>query len=289
MKKNLETAFDPRQYMLSRDFEIYYYNDRNFSNVDPHTHNYSEFYFFLEGDASLHVKGQHWTLHPGDTILIPPGVSHYIHVKNADVPYRRFVLWVSQDYFDELPRDYHYWSEQVQETGRYIFHYDVIAFNSLQPKVFRLIEELRSQRFGKAAMLSLCLHDLLLHLNRAVYEAGNPLPAMEAPSLYQNLLHYIEDHLEDDLSLDALSRRFFVSKYHIAHIFKDNLGLSLHQYILKKRLAKCRDAICSGKDATETCLLWGFNDYSNFYRAFKKEYGVAPSEVKNTTLTNPDK
>ena len=46
MKKNLQTAFITRQHMLSRDFELYYYNDHNLSKVDLHSHNYYEFYFF---------------------------------------------------------------------------------------------------------------------------------------------------------------------------------------------------------------------------------------------------
>ena len=47
MKKNLQTAFITRQHMLSRDFELYYYNDHNLSKVDLHSHNYYEFYFLL--------------------------------------------------------------------------------------------------------------------------------------------------------------------------------------------------------------------------------------------------
>ena len=48
MKKNLQSDFNTRQYMLSQDFEIYYYNDTNFNGVKSHTHDYFEFYFFIE-------------------------------------------------------------------------------------------------------------------------------------------------------------------------------------------------------------------------------------------------
>ena len=51
MQKNLQTRFSTRQYMLSRDFELYYYNEHYTSKVDTHTHDYYEFYFFMEWDV----------------------------------------------------------------------------------------------------------------------------------------------------------------------------------------------------------------------------------------------
>ena len=75
MNTNLRTAFDPRQYMISRDYEIYYYSDTEITRVDSHTHDYYEFYFFLKGDVSIHIHDMEQHLQPGDFILIPPGSS----------------------------------------------------------------------------------------------------------------------------------------------------------------------------------------------------------------------
>ena len=55
MKKERSTAFNPRQYMLSRDFEIYYYSDLHFQSVGRHSHDYHEFYFFVEGAVSMEL------------------------------------------------------------------------------------------------------------------------------------------------------------------------------------------------------------------------------------------
>lgn len=291
MKKNLRSAFSTRQIMLSRDFEIYYYNDTyqtsHSYNVNNHSHNYYEFYFFLEGNVTMNINNTTYPLTSGDVVIIPPGVEHYVFLRDSKLPYRRFVFWISIDYCNDLLKlssDYVYLMQHARVTQHYIYHYDVIGFNSLQSKVFRLIEELHSNRFGREAKISLCANDLILHLNRSIYEMEHPTSQHEGQTLYQNLLLYIEDHLEEELTLDALAEHFYVSKYHIAHVFKENLGLSIHQFITKKRLRMCQEAILSSSSISEVYLMYGFKDYSSFFRAFKKEFGMSPKEYKELAI-----
>lgn len=285
MKKELQTKFITRQYMLSKDFEIYYYNDRTVPpHVAMHSHNYYEFYFFLEGNVKIQIRDKQYPLQYGDLILIPPTIYHRAVIENMDIPYRRFVFWISQEYCNHLldiSPDYVYLQQYVQIKDQYIFHNDRVAFNTIQSRILRLIEEQHSDKFGRLPKITLCVDDLILHLNRLIYEKNNPKSAQAAESLYQNLIEYIEGHLDESLTLDNLAREFYVSKYHIAHVFKDSLGLSIHQYITKKRLAFCREAIQSGENITQTYQSFGFGDYSSFYRAFKKEYGISPKDCQD--------
>ncbi len=283
MQKKLQSSFQKRQYMLSKDYEIYYYSDTKLYSVNTHTHDYYEFYFFLEGNVSIFIGGKEYALSAGDILLIPPGISHHAVVHDMERPYRRFVFWISEDYASQLmyqEKEYGYLMQYVVQNQEYIFHQDLVTSNEVQSKVFRLLSEVHSQRFGKEAQIHVCIQDLLLFMNRKVYEQKHPVNNLEALTLYQNILLFIEEHLDEDLSLERLAKEYYVSKYYVSHLFKDNAGFSLHQYIMKKRLALCKDAILTNPGITDVYQQFGFSDYTSFYRAFKKEYGMSPKEYR---------
>lgn len=288
MKGNLRSAFNTRQYMQSKDFEAFYYSDLNFQTLPAHTHDYYEFYLFLEGDLDLEISGHARPLHPGDMVLVPPGVSHHALMHSSDRPYRRFVLWVSQEYAARLLKespDYVFLMQRAATSSRYYYHFHEAEFSSIQSRLIRLLEEFHSNRYGRNAAIYLALNDLLLYMNRIIYEREHPVVSGSG-DLMQEITLFIDEHLTEDLSLDVLADHVCLSKYYIAHYFKDNLGISIHQYITKKRLQSCSEAIAAGSDITRTFDEYGFRDYSSFYRMFRKEYGMSPREYQEAHRMN---
>ena len=283
MARSYVSPFNDRQYMLSDYFEIYYYEDSFFSGVKNHTHDYYEFYFFVNGDMSITINHKKHTMKHGDVIVIPPGIPHHVNNHNPDIPYRRFVFWIDEDYMKEImtkAEEMRYIIDMTLNTKQYIYPNDVVAFNAIESKLLRLIEEVNTQRFGRIQKISLCIHDLILHLNRMAYELDHPLKSSANQSLDKSIVQHIESHLDEELTLDSIAETFFVSKYHVSHLFKQKYGIPVHQFILKKRLDMCKNALMSDLNITEIFHRYGFHDYSSFFRAFKKEFGFSPKEYR---------
>ena len=92
------------------------------------------------------------------------------------------------------------------------------------------------------------------------------------------VLHYINEHYSEALTLDQLSEKFFISKYHLLRKFDAQVGTTVHRYILQKRLLNAKQLLAGGVPPNEVCQYCGFGDYANFYRAFRAEYNQTPRQ-----------
>ena len=118
----------------------------------------------------------------------------------------------------------------------------------------------------------------LLCLNRSLLSEDSNTALDTRPNLVKDILAYIHAHLTEDLSLDGIAAHFFKNKFYLAKLFKSELNISFYRYVLKQRLALCVQQVSTGSSLQLAAVNSGFADYSAFYRAFVKEYGVKPSQ-----------
>ena len=96
-------------------------------------------------------------------------------------------------------------------------------------------------------------------------------------------VQYIDSHLTEDLDIDALAEAFFISKYHMMRLFRQETGFTIHTYLSQRRLLNARGLIEGGMRATEACYRSGFRSYSSFTRAYGKHFGTTPTGRMDTT------
>jgi AraC family transcriptional regulator len=94
-------------------------------------------------------------------------------------------------------------------------------------------------------------------------------------------VNYIEAHLEEDLSLDAIAKEVGMSKYYFCRLFKNATQLTPYQYYLQRRLIRARQFLENGQfTPTEVAYMTGFSDQNHFTRLFKRHYGITPGALK---------
>lgn len=107
-------------------------------------------------------------------------------------------------------------------------------------------------------------------------------------NIIQQSLDYIEDNLKAEISIAELADMAGYSLYHYERIFKNLVGISISQYVKRRRLLHAAFEIAGGSRIIDTAYNYGFDTNAGFYKAFIREFGSAPSEyVSAHTVKRP--
>ena len=274
-------SFDPRQTMHLPGFEVFHYRDASPACVRLHHHDYYEIYFLIDGKMEYLVEGRSYHLEPGDLLLINPMELHQPVTVSDDEVFDRIVLWVDQQFMDSHASPTcsltHCFSNTPAHTN--LLRPSPAQRADITLRLEGLLRERYDQDYGSEQCGEGMLLQFLVELNRlALQEEKNHANERGSASPIQQVLAYVSEHYSEDLSLESLAQRFYISKYYLAHAFKKISGTSLHQYILLKRLLIAKQMISDGIPAGTAASNCGFSDYSSFYRAFQAQYGISPRE-----------
>lgn len=279
--------FDLRQTMKKSTFEVFHYRDRSTQQVAMHYHDFYEVYFYLGSPVEYRVEGQVYTLHKGDLLLIGPQALHQPLVSEETDNYERIVLWINREWLEQFT------SEDLSllhcfehESRTNLLRPTESQFSALMARLHDLLWESYSTNPGSDLCAQGVFLQFMVELNRLSLmqkqsSARIQLRGTERSELISNVLAYIGAHFHEPLSLDLLSERFFVSKYHLSHTFREEVGTSIYRYIMLKRLLLAKQLLLEGEKPNDVCRRCGFNDYANFYRAFSAEYGVSPKDYRS--------
>ena len=254
--------------------------DRNFQ---MHIHELYEIFCFVSGNASYLVEGNEYPLEPGSIMTMCKTETHRIKILSGE-PYERFTLHFSPALLTTV---------DPQRLLLQIFHDHPLGQNNLyRPEEFKGEEALsllqamctpndtaEERRLAVLANLIPLLH---LLRNRFLKKTQ---PETATRSLAEEIVAYINRHLFEELSLESLSRHFFLSTSQLGRLFKEATGSSVWNYILIKRLVAARSKIRAGASFAEAAQACGFHDYSSFYRAYRHQYHTSP---KNDFLNESD-
>lgn len=267
--------FDPRQSMRGNTYEVFHYNDFKSRHLEAHYHDFYEIYIFLDGEMDYWIDGTLYHLSPGDLLFINPTELHRPIPRSDDNTYERMVLWLNRAYLSGIENGL---LEECFKSNRRLLRPDPMTRSAIHTLTNRLVEESYSKDFASECCAYGLLLQLLCIINRTAL--NNSPDVQVTPTLISKVLLYIGANFHEHLTLDMLASHFFISKYYLSHEFQRTVGVSIHRYITLKRLNHAYDLLSEGIPAGEVGLLCGFGDYTTFYKAFKSEYGISPSSLK---------
>lgn len=262
---------------LEQDFRLFHIKDQTKREFSYHYHDFHKVIIFLSGKAAYHIEGKSYYLKPWDILLVN---RHAIHKPEIDfsVPYERFVLWIRDDIKStELLRCF----QKAIDRSYNLIRLDSDTQEKLKQLLYELEAALKDEKFGSELLGSALFTQFMVYVNRIFLEKQYIYDAhsYSSDSQIEELLRYINHNLTEDLSIETLARKYYLSKYHMMRKFKEETGYTIHNYIISKRLLLARTKISEGIPILKAAQLSGFSDYTTFSRAYKKQFGIAPSQT----------
>lgn len=242
-----------------------------------HAHERMELLLFISGDACCCVEGSEYAVEPYDVLIMRSAEVHRTQIISS-TPYERIAVHFSPALIHTVDPEGLLLRPFLERPLGQLNHYSA---RSLRSRALReALEGLGPELEGERARLRVvtALLSLLSDISQ-VFERMEPpgLPGREQ-GIAAQLVEYINANLFREISLNSISRHFYMSQSQLNRIFGKATGSSVWEYIRIKRLLAARERIVAGERACVVCTLCGFRDYSAFYRAYKSRFGHAPSE-----------
>lgn len=271
------SQYEKRGYLLE-NFRLFHLNTETQTKVDFHYHEFCKLLLLVSGRGGYVVDGQRYLLQPGDVVLVDSRSVHRPELESGN-PYERIIIYISPEFLQKMS------TADCDLLG--IFQMDaghVLRLKETErKKIFAMTaaleKELSGSDYGREIVSNAYLLRLMVEIGRQRRrtDVHNPHPVIPENPRVLEWMAYIDKHLTEDLDMDTLAERFFISKYHMMRLFHRETGFTIHTFLLQRRLLAARQLIDKGMLATEACYRCGFRSYSSFTRAYNKHFGSTPT------------
>ena len=261
---------------LQEDFRLFHINDRTDREFEWHYHDFHKIIVFVSGKVTYHIEGKAYQLKPQDILLVSQGAIHKPEI-DPSIPYERYIFWIRDDLsFPELNTCF----QKADDRSFNLIRLDSALQEKLKDLLPEIEHSLRDAQFGDSILSKALFTQFMVYINR-IFLKSSTAPdqkSYSSDSQVEQLLKYINRNLSENLSIDHLAERFFFSKYHMMRKFKKETGYTIHNYIISKRLLHARSLIVQGTPVMKAAIQSGFQDYTAFVRAYKKQFGTVPTQ-----------
>jgi YesN/AraC family two-component response regulator len=274
--------------MYQVKYHLHQSRDTNWQMKKPHFHEDVEILLSLHASGEFFIGNALFPISEGSLFLFSGGT---IHKSMAENQYFRYVLHVSPDTLRAFSTRISDINAFVQKSPVRCIHLDSSSAHALAKKFEELekLEESKNTAFCSDIRKNIQLADIIVDV-LTFFSDSEPENKLETSAMSQvtPILTSIRSHLGDLITLDVLSERFFISKYHLCHVFKSATGLSVMDYVINCRILKAQELLRQGMRVQPVGERTGFRNTAHFIRTFRTLTGVSPKRYAKKYLELTD-
>lgn len=276
-----EKCADAVAYAIENKSFAMFHSFDNTVNLNMHTHDCCELLLCICGGRNFLIDDRVYEACRGDIFVVNQFETHKLTL-TGNGSAERYVLQLHPEFLFSISTE-----ETDLSACFYARRDDVPNKVRLSDSELALAEELFSELsaehgFGDDIIKTAAAAKLLTLTNRAFLDRNEIVRSVPSSVPLKRAILYINEHFGDDITLDGVARNSYISVNQLCKIFKSTLGTTVMKYIIGKRISEAKKLLKSGKNVSDTAMLCGFRDYSNFIRTFSASVGISPGKYSRT-------
>ena len=237
-----------------------------------HYHNHYEIYYLLSGNRTYMIGDKMLKIYANSIVLIRPGLTH----QTFGEEFERILINFNRNSLLEVFSE-SFTSELLQVFNNFYLSPQQHNANNLFESI------LKNYDSGNNRMLTLQLAELLTYIGDSFRSEGKkkPLPSPSDSPLLDKIINYMNENFASITTIEEIAQHFFISKYHLCHLFSAEIGLPPIAYLTNLKIGKACDYLRNtDMSITDISTRCGFNSSSYFFRIFKKIMNLSPKEFR---------
>lgn len=250
------------------------------TKTNYHNHDFLEISIITSGYSNYIIENKFVKVVPGQAIVLNPGVNHH-QLIDKDVYYSDIHIGLTNIKLNKNKNDFIDIPNLLSPLtiSRYREAFTTCCYD--------ILKEQTEKNIGYPSILKSLVIKLIIIILRELntfptkeLQSGYLVDYTEKHHIIKSLVTFMDENYMTDISLNKLSKNMYFSPVYISKLFKDEIGYSPINYLIKIRLDNATKLLKSKKyTIKEVSKMVGYNDVYHFSKQFKKHYGFPPSKV----------
>ncbi len=277
--------------LSSHEYQNYENNTISYNRIlqqPPHYHEVYEILFVKAGSSNVRfvVDQVPYSFRENEVFLIPPYTTHFVQCSDADYTCERTMLFLSPAYEKKLLADSQEFQHALNDIeARRKFRLYLPPQKAVWIRhIFSFLEKEPENRIGFEQLHRTYIQLLFFSLIQDLFEERKSSSSSRTDNPMLPVAQYISDHIAEKITLETLAKEFYLSESSISAGFRKSFSVPFREYLTVQRIRLSQKLISEGVELTEIPRRVGFEDYSNFYRSFRKKVGMGPREYRQHIL-----
>lgn len=242
----------------------------------PHLHSRYEIYYNITGATGFIVDKKVYSCSGRDLFIIPKAKVHKAIVSSGS-EYERCIVSIDSkivDYINSMPHASRNlaWLDCVGDSLTAKVNPD----EAMHEKILSFVENY-NENSGELSKFALLLD--FLEMIGGIFKSSPIATTMTHESLSVRALIAIEESFQNT-KISDIAEKLYVTGGHLGKVFKAEMGMSISDYLILRKIAEAKKLLYMGLSVKEACHLSGFGNYSNFIRTFKNIEGYPPGKFE---------